>query len=435
MIILDTKDFKIDKKGQELVTDILQNALDECFSNGGVLIISKGIYLTGPLFVKSNTTLIIKEDAVILGTIDETKYPLINTRVAGIDMDFYPAIINVIDSNNVTIRGLGTINGQGPYWYNKYWGEDMSSGMRKQYDKNNLRWACDYDCLRPRNVLVQNSSKITLSDFTSKDSGFWNVHILYSNNIHIDGIKINSSLKTSPSTDGIDIDSSNDVLIENVITHCNDDSICIKSGRDSDGIKKNISSHHIAIKNCKLYEGFGLTIGSEVSGGIHDIFIENISFIGTDCGFRIKSSSQRKGYIKDIYIKHLNMINVKYLFNIFVNWNPSYSKCELPSSYKGEIKEHYKKLVEPTNGKNTSISYIDINDVKSTYTKDYKGINRIFNLVGFDDSPLHKLNFENMDIKAKEYGVIENVTYMTISKSDLKYLYEVDVNNNEYDNR
>lgn len=435
MIILDTKNIKMPKDGKTLVTNILQKALDEVASNGGVLIISKGIYLTGPLFVKSNTTLIIKEDAVILGTILEDEYSLIPTRVAGVEMDFYPAIINVINSNNVIIRGLGTIDGQGPYWYKKYWGEDMLSGMRKEYDSKNLRWACDYDCLRPRNVLIQNCCNITLSDFTSKDSGFWNVHILYSNNIHVDGIKINSSIASSPSTDGIDIDSSYDVLVENVITHCNDDSICIKSGRDSDGIKKNIPSHHIVIRNCKLYEGFGLTIGSEVSGGIHNIFIENISFIGTDCGFRIKSSSQRKGYIKDIYIKHLNMINVKYLFNIFVNWNPSYSKCELPSNYKDEIKEHYKKLIEPTEGKNTVISNIDINDVKSTYTNDYQGINRIFNLVGFDDSPLHKFNFENMEINAKEYGVIENVTCMMVSKSKLNYLYEIDSNNNEYDNR
>ncbi len=435
MIILDTKEIRIPKDGKTLVTSILQKALDEVSSNGGVLIVSEGIYLTGPLFVKSNTTLIIKENAVILGTTNEEEYHVIPTRVAGIDMDFYPAIINVLDSTNVIIRGQGIIDGQGRYWYKKYWGEDMLSGMRKEYDQKGLRWACDYDCLRPRNVLVQNCSNVTLSSFTSKDSGFWNVHILYSNNIHVDGIKINSSLNCSPSTDGIDIDSSFDVLIENVITHCNDDSICIKSGRDSDGIKKNIPSHHITIKNCTLYEGFGLTIGSEVSGGIHDIFIENISFITTDCGFRIKSSAQRKGYIKDVYIKHLNMVNVKYLFNIFVNWNPSYSKCEIPSYYKGEIKEHYKKLIEPTTGQNTIISNIDIKDVKSTYTKDYKGINRIFNLVGFDDSPLNKINFENMDIKAKEYGVIENVTYMTISKSNLDYLYEIDENNNEYDNR
>ena len=432
---MDTKDLVIAKDGKSLVTDILQRALDECSFNHETLIISKGIYLTGPLFIKSNTTLIIKEDALILGTTDESKFKLINTRVAGIDMEFYPAILNVIDANNVTIRGLGVIDGNGPYWYKKYWGEDTLGGMRKDYDQANLRWACDYDCLRPRNILVQNSSEITLCDFTSKDSGFWNVHILYSHNVHIDHIKINSGMKNSPSTDGIDIDSSYDVLIENVITHCNDDSICIKSGRDSDGIKKNIPSHDIVIKNCSLYEGFGLTLGSEVSGGIYNIFIENISFYNTDCGFRIKSSSQRKGYIKDVYIKHLNMVNVKYLFNIFVNWNPAYSKCELPSSYKGTLKEHYKKLIEPIEGKNTTICNIDINDVKSRYTKDYEGINRIFNLVGFNDSPLHKLNFENMDIKAKEYGVIENVTHMTISKSNIDYLVEIDENNNEYDNR
>lgn len=245
-----TSEYHIDNTGERLVTEALQALIDETSQAGGILVLEKGTYLTAPLFLKNGMEFHFEEGAVLKGTTDETKIPVIPTRAAGIGMDWYPGVLNCNGQKDVIISGNGTIDGQGEYWWRKYWGDDGKSGMRGEYDKKGLRWACDYDCMRVRNVVIMESSRITLKDITSMRSGLWNIHICYSDNIHVDGIKIASCGGESPSTDGIDIDSCHDVLVENCVTDCNDDSICIKSGRDADGIRVNRPCHDITVQNC-----------------------------------------------------------------------------------------------------------------------------------------------------------------------------------------
>ena len=127
------KDFNIDNTGKSLVTKEIQKLLDD--ASGKKIIFTEGKYLVSSLFVKSNTTLVLENNAVLIATTDEKEYPILNTRVAGIDMPWYVGILNVIDATNVRIEGSGAINGSGPYWWNKYWGKDMNGGMRQIYDK------------------------------------------------------------------------------------------------------------------------------------------------------------------------------------------------------------------------------------------------------------------------------------------------------------
>ncbi len=135
------------------------NFLQELLNNpiNGVVNIPSGTYLTGPLFVKSNTTVHFNKDTILLATTDESKYTDIETRVAGIEMKWYPGILNIINAENVIINGYGTINGNDPYWWEKYWGKDEKSGMRQKYDAEGLRFACDYDCKRVRNIYISQS--------------------------------------------------------------------------------------------------------------------------------------------------------------------------------------------------------------------------------------------------------------------------------------
>ena len=212
MALVRLKDFNIDSTGNVLVTDKIQEVLDN--DQNSTIVFDEGKYLVSSLFVKSNTKIVF-ENACLVATTDETKYPVLDTRVAGIEMPWYVGVLNIIDQENVEISGEGIIDGSGPYWWNKYWGNDMHGGMRAKYDKLGLRFACDYDCKRIRNVVVSNSKNIKLSDFSSVDSGFWNVHILYSNNVIVDNLNIKSDDEMSPSTDGINIDSSYDVEIKN----------------------------------------------------------------------------------------------------------------------------------------------------------------------------------------------------------------------------
>jgi polygalacturonase len=161
------KDFNIDNTGKTIVTDKIQALLDKAM--GKKIIIDEGKYQVSSLFIKSDTTLVLDKNATLFATTKEDEYPILDTRVAGIEMPWYVGILNVIDAENVTIEGEGAIDGSGPYWWEKYWGKDMNGGMRQKYDKLGLRFACDYDCKRTRNVLVSNSKNINLKEFKSID--------------------------------------------------------------------------------------------------------------------------------------------------------------------------------------------------------------------------------------------------------------------------
>ena len=430
--MINTVDLDIDNSGLTLVTDKIQKLIDE----NDELTIGKGVYLVGPLFLHSNFKLIL-DQCVLIACTDESKYKDIYTRTAGIEMNWYPGIVNVIDSNDVSISGNGIIDGNGKYWYLKYWGIDTKGGMREEYDRLGIRFLCDYDCKRPRNLLIQNSYNVSINGITSKDSGFWNIHVLYSHDINISGVTINSGDLNSPSTDGIDIDSSYDCIVENITSITNDDSICIKSGRDFDGLRVNRPCHDIVIRNCKILKGFGITLGSELSGGIYNINIENIDFINTDCAFRIKSSENRKGYIKDINVSNLNCSNVKYLFNINLGWNPNYNKLVIPEGIKIEYRDYYNVIMKnvDSNISNTIIDNVKINNVYSRNSSNYKGISRVFHINGFDNPKIDNIYIDNLDVIAHEYGLVKNISNFDIKNSKIITDIDIDDNNNEYDNR
>ena len=123
--IFKTSDYKIDTTGKTLVTEVLQELIEKTSNSHGILIIEKGTYLVSSLFLKNNMTLKLEKGAVLLATIEENRYPILPTRVAGIEMPWYVGVLNCISCENVTICGEGMIHGNGPYWWNKYWGVDM----------------------------------------------------------------------------------------------------------------------------------------------------------------------------------------------------------------------------------------------------------------------------------------------------------------------
>ena len=166
---------------------------------------------------------------------DLAAYPIMPTRVAGIEMDWPAALINVYQQPNVRISGKGTIDGNGKIWWDKYW-----KMRREEYEPKGLRWAVDYDCQRPRLIQIYKSSDVRLEGLTLKRPGFWTVHICYSQQVTVDGVTIrNNTEARGPSTDGIDIDSSSGVTVQHCDIECNDDAICLKAGRDADGLRVN----------------------------------------------------------------------------------------------------------------------------------------------------------------------------------------------------
>jgi hypothetical protein len=238
------------------------------------------------------------------------------------------------------------INGHGDHWWDKYWGPDERGGMLKEYDAKGLRWAVDYDCQRPRVILVYDSSDIVLEKLTLKRSPFWTVHVCYSQRVTIDGIVIRENL--GPSSDGIDIDSSSEVMVRNCDVDCNDDAICLKAGRDADGLRVNRPTENVVIRDCIVHAGHGLfTIGSETAGGIRNIEVFNLKARGTWIGFSFKSARTRGGLVENISIHDIDMIDVPRPFRFTLNWMPTYSYPQLPPGWKGELPAHWKALTAP----------------------------------------------------------------------------------------
>ena len=424
-------DYKIENDGSKDVTKDIQNIID----NNNDIIFNKGIYLISNLYLHDNMNIIFEDGCILKGTTNENDIDIIDTRVAGIDMPFYAAVLNIISCKNINIKGKGTILGGGRYYYIKYWGIDKKGGYRAIYDKKNLRFAADYDCKRPRNLLIQKSSNINISDIKLEDSGFWNLHILYSNNINIDNINILSEDPIGPSTDGIDIDSSNNIKISNSIISTNDDGISIKSGRGPDGIRRNIPSYNIKIDNILFNKGYGIAFGSELSAGIYDVDISNIKYENTLSAIRIKSSRNRSGYVKNINISNIKALNVSYLFHFHLDWNKNYNQLFIPKEIKNYPK-YYDTLIEniDENTPLTEITNFNIENIESNYDNNYEGVSRLFTLIGYENKPINNINFKNMNINMKEYGILK-YSNINISSSNINTKIKYDNKNDDFDNR
>lgn len=389
-------DFGANNNGLILSTEAIQQAIDKCAANGGGLVtFEPGVYLTGAVYLKSNVNLHLDKDVELRGVIGLEEYPEIHTRVAGIMMDWPSAIINVLEQENVALTGSGTIHAQGRYHWERYW------KMRTEYTPKGLRWASDYDCKRVRTILISDSKHVTVKDMHLKQAGFWTIHILFSSHVTVDGVSINNNIDGhGPSTDGIDIDSSSKILVQNCKIDCNDDNVCLKAGRDADGLRVNIPTEFVVIRNCISYQGGGLvTFGSETSGGIRNVVVDNLEAYGTNTAIRLKSALSRGGGVSDIYISNIKMVDVRIPMEVTLNWNPSYSYASIEDEVE-ELPEHWIKLletVEPEDGI-PEFRNINLSDITAT------GAEMGLNVTGIEKSYLENFTFQDIKITCEKAG-------------------------------
>ncbi|HYW41457.1 MAG TPA: glycoside hydrolase family 28 protein [Bryobacteraceae bacterium] len=397
--------------GKSVDTAALQKALDAAAKAGdGTVVLKPGVYLTGSLFVKSGTHLRIDEGVELRGAQDLAAYPIMQSRIAGIEMKWPAALINVYQQSHVKISGKGIVDGDGKVWWDKYW-----KMRREEYEPKGLRWAVDYDCQRPRLIQVYDSSDVDLSGLTLKRSGFWTVHLCYSRNVVVAGITIRNNSPTDgrgPSTDGIDIDSSSDVTIEHCDIECNDDAICLKAGRDADGLRVNRPSRKIVIRDSTVRGGAaGVTFGSETSGGVSDVEVSGIQVMAAvPNGILFKSASTRGGTIENIDIHDMTMQDVATPIAITFNWNPSYSYAKMPDNVANPP-EYWRVLTEPVPPEKglPHLRNVRISNVKAT------GARQAFSVVTYPDSPLQNFQFRNVQIEARTGGSIQNADNWTFT--------------------
>lgn len=409
----------------ELNTVAIQKAIDAAEqAGGGVVTFNPGIYLTGSLFIGDNINFNIPKGTTLIGSQSINDYKKIDTRVAGVEMKWPSALINIIGKKNAAISGDGVINGRGKVFWDKY------HTMRKEYDPKGLRWIVDYDCERPRGILIAECENITVRDIVLYQPGFWSLHILYSKYVTVDGIVISNNIEgRGPSTDGIDIDSSEYILVQNSNINCNDDNFCLKAGRDSDGLRVNRPCQYVVIRDCIAGHGDGLfTCGSETSGGIRHIVAYNMKGMGTKYGLRFKSTRQRGGTIEDIYLCNIEMIGVRDPFVVDLNWHPAYSTSKLPKGYDEKtVPAHWTKMLTPVTLEQGTPKFRNVNFINVSATQAQTCIK----VSGIKDSTIDGFVFRNVRFSGTNAGAISWAKNWTLDNFSVKANGTLKLENNQ----
>src|SRR6201996_59846 len=289
----DVRSFGAKGDGTTKDTAAIQKAIDTCagYKKGGVVKLSGGTFLSGPISLKSNITLNIAEGTTLLGSPDREDYP----KVTFARQPTVQPLVGSVNAENITITGGGTIDGNGHIWW------EYVHGVKEAGVLGN-------DHPRPMGLVFDHSKHIKVEDITVQNAGFWQIVPYYSDDLTFRNMKILAP--HSPNTDAIDPFSSSNVIIDHVFSSIGDDNIAIKSGAiNSPG--PDAPSRNITITDCTFENGHGLSIGSEIAGGAQNIHAERIHFKGTDQGIRIKANRDRGNDVSNISFKNIDMVDVK----------------------------------------------------------------------------------------------------------------------------
>ena len=268
---------------------------------GGTLYFPPGKYVTGTVELKSNITLHLEGGAVIFGSADRGDYMSFGESAPGYrgDGGGMAGLVYAANAENVTVTGRGTVDGNGPAFWNKNF--EMVEVNGEQVKKY---------LTRPRAVQFLLCNNVLISGITITNSAMWTVHPIACTNVVVDGITIQNP-HNSPNTDGINPESCKNVRIANCHIDVGDDCVTLKAGTEEDDFQRHRACENITITNCTMINGHGgVVIGSEMSGGVRNVTISNCVFNGTDRGIRIKSRRKRGGIVEDIRVNNVIMTNV-----------------------------------------------------------------------------------------------------------------------------
>jgi polygalacturonase len=287
--------------GETLDTAAIQSAIDACAqAGGGTIHVPAGRYVTGSLFLKSDTTLYLDAGAVLLGSERMADYPVIAHRWEGVSRESHAPLIGGSDVENVAICGRGTIDGRGAMWWEKHRARAL-------------------DHPRPRLVSFGRSRNVLIEGCTFTNSPSWTIHPYECNNVTVDKVTIVNP-PNSPNTDGINPESCRNVHVANCHVDVGDDCVTIKSGKEDEGRDRLTPCENITVTNCTMVHGHGgVVIGSEMSGDVRNIAISNCVFVGTDRGIRLKSRRGRGGVVEDIRVSNIVMEGVlcPFIMNLY----------------------------------------------------------------------------------------------------------------------
>ncbi|HEY0174501.1 MAG TPA: glycoside hydrolase family 28 protein [Pyrinomonadaceae bacterium] len=303
-------------------TEAIRKAIEACNrAGGGRVVVPRGTFLTGAIHLKSNVNLHVSEGATLRFSTDPAKYlPAVFTRFEGTELMNYSPLIYAFEQRNIAVTGKGTLDGGASdenWWaWARRRGSEPSPASA---DVRRLREMGDGGVpvrervfgrgshLRPPFIQPYRSRNILIEDVTIVRSPFWEIHPVLSENVTVRGVQINTH---GPNNDGCDPESSRDVLIEDCVFDTGDDCIAIKSGRDEDGRRVGVPSENIIVRRSTMKDGHGgVVIGSEISGGVRNVFVEDCKMDSPnlDRALRFKSNARRGGVMENVFMRNVEV--------------------------------------------------------------------------------------------------------------------------------
>ncbi|MDE6342173.1 MAG: glycoside hydrolase family 28 protein [Muribaculaceae bacterium] len=310
--------------GITLNTEAFDRALSHLAAKGGGrLTVPAGVWLTGPIVMRSNTELHLEKDAIVLFSPDKSLFPVIPAdRGTSGTMRQPPVFANGI--SNFAITGSGVLDGNGEYWrpYKRF---KVSDAEWKKLQRLNLKESSLYgsdvyyptltdpsdsiETKRARLIRVTECERFLIKDVVVQNSPSFHVNIVMSHDFVLDGITVRCPWNAQ-NGDGIDLSSCRNALLTRCSVDCGDDAICLKSGIGDTGRHRGPCSG-IVIEDCTVFHGHGgFVIGSDNAGGMERIMVRRCRMIDTDTGLRFKSGRDRGGLMTDIYVDSVVMCDI-----------------------------------------------------------------------------------------------------------------------------
>jgi polygalacturonase len=469
---VNIKDFGAISGGQVLNTQAFADAINAVSEKGGgKVIIPAGIWLTGPILLKSNLELHAEAGSLIIFSTDKDLYPVIETNFEGLNTFRCLSPIYGKNLENIAFTGSGIWDGSGDAWRfvkksklnDSQWKKLVASGGILNEKKNewypseqfknamqnadqNVRldlktkeeFEAIRDFLRPVMVSIQNSKRVMFDGPVFQNSPAWCIHPLVVEDLIVRNLTVRNPWY-SQNGDGIDVESCKNVLVENSNFDVGDDAICIKSGKDKDGRERNIPCENLIIRNNIVYHGHGgVTVGSEMSGGVRNMHVSNCTFMGTDVGLRFKSNRGRGGVVENIYISDILMTDIP---TNAISFNLYYGGRSVSEMIEAGVKQEA-PTIEPVTEETPQFKNISIKNIT------IKGAMQAVLLQGLPEMNLENVELSDLVIQAdngfsvvdangvkitKVNIVSENKTVFEVSNSKNVELTEIEFNSNASD--
>lgn len=427
---VNVTDFGAKGDGVTLNTQAINNAIKSVNrKGGGTVIIPRGIWLTGPIGLLSNVNLHTEQNALIVFTDDFNAYPIVETNFEGLDTRRCQALLYANNATNIAITGSGVFEGQGDSWRpvkkskmtEAQWKAVLSkggvlnesgttwypnaaslkgakackafnvpSGLTSEEDWESVRpW------LRPEFLRFTGCKKVLIESVIFRNSPCWTLHPFLCEDITINNVQV-SNPWYAQNGDALDLDCCDRALIINNVFDAGDDGICIKSGKDEDGRKRGIPCQNAVIRNNVVLHGHGgFVIGSEMSGGVRNMYVADCTFLGTDVGLRFKSNRGRGGVVENIYVDNINMQDIP---NEAITFNMFYQGKD-PGLNKADSREE--QQVPPVTEETPVFRNIHLSNITA------RNVGIAMRFYGLAEMPLKRITVKNSVISNAGQGILK----------------------------